>query len=99
MSGPIDPSSPGPQQPPEEWNIGGAAADQMAQVLQTVQADPEIAVNEVQGDPAQPTLVVVEMTEDRANRLKTELGGNAIVERNIRFDPADPGDPFGPFGG
>ncbi len=94
MSGPVDPVEPpdpgvGPadDEAPESYNVGGAPAQEMVEVLSTLQDDPEIAVAEVQGDPEAPTLVVVEMTPGRADRLRTELGRRAIVERNLPLEP------------
>jgi len=99
VSGPVDPVEP-PEppepdltpavpdaEPTEQFNVGGAAAQAMVEVLNTLQNDPEIAVAEVQGDPETPTLVVVEMTPERADRLKRELEGLAIVEPNLPLDP------------
>lgn len=71
----------------EQFNIGGAAPETLAAVLRAVRADPAIAVEAVQGREDAPTLVVVQATRERADRLKSELSGRAIVERDVPLDP------------
>jgi hypothetical protein len=47
---------------------------------QLLRADPEIGLLNVVGPPARPDLYVVEMSSDRAERLRQEFGGQVTVE-------------------
>ncbi len=71
----------------EQYLIGGGAQEDLHEILKAAEADSTLRVIEVQGGAEAPTLIVVEMDHGRAEQLKAELAGRAVVERNVPLEP------------